>query len=133
WDEVPGNVALDGEHGDRQGTESALAGADHVVVHEFRSQRIANAQMEPRSVIGLYDSETDSYTMVAGSQGVSRQHTALAGALRIPAERLRVVCPDVGGGFGPRSYLQPEQVIVVWAARHVGRPVRWTSDRSEAF
>ena len=133
WDQVPENIALDGEHGDRDATESALAAAEHVVVREFRSQRIANAQMEPRSAIGLYDAETDSYTMVAGSQGVTRQQVALAGALGVPAERLRVVCPDVGGGFGPRSYLQPEQVIVVWAARRTGRPVRWTSDRSEAF
>ena len=71
--------------------------------------------------------------MVAGSQGVSRQHTALAAALQVPPERVRVISPDVGGGFGPRSYLQAEQVVVVWAARRVGRPVRWTSTRAEAF
>jgi len=127
------SVALDGEHGDRAATEAAFAAADVVVEHEFRSQRIANAQLEPRSAIGLYDVETDVSTMVAGSQGVSRQHVALAGALRMPQDRLRVICPDVGGGFGPRSYLQPEQVAVVWAARRLHRPVRWTSSRSEAF
>jgi carbon-monoxide dehydrogenase large subunit len=133
WDAVPDNVALDGEHGDRAATESALRAADVVVEHTFRSQRIANAQMEPRSAIGLYELETDSYLMVAGSQGVSRQHAALAAALQVPMERVRVISPDVGGGFGPRSYLQAEQVVVVWAARRVGRPVRWTSTRSEAF
>ena len=133
WDEVADNVALDGEHGDRAATEDAFSACTTVVDHEFRSQRIANAQLEPRSAIGMYDLETDAYTMVAGSQGVTRQHTALSGALGVPLEHIRVICPDVGGGFGPRSYLQSEQVAVVWAAKRVGRPVRWTSTRSEGF
>jgi carbon-monoxide dehydrogenase large subunit len=71
--------------------------------------------------------------MIAGSQGAHRQRAALAAALRVPPDRVRVICPDVGGGFGPRSNLYPEQVVVCWAARRLGRPVRWTSDRSEAF
>jgi carbon-monoxide dehydrogenase large subunit len=133
WDAVPDNLALDGEHGDRSATERALQTADVVVEHTFHNQRIANAQMEPRSAIGIYTPETDSYQMVAGSQGVSRQRAALAGALQVQLERVHVVSPDVGGGFGPRSYLQSEPVVVVWAARRVGRPVRWTSTRSEAF
>ncbi|HEY1298498.1 MAG TPA: molybdopterin cofactor-binding domain-containing protein, partial [Chloroflexota bacterium] len=133
WDAVPDNVALDGQHGDQAATEAALHTAEVIVEHDFRSQRIANAQMEPRSAIGIYQPETDSYLMVAGSQGVSRQHSALAAALQVPPERVRVISPDVGGGFGPRSYLQCEQVVVAWAARRVGRPVRWTSTRSEAF
>jgi carbon-monoxide dehydrogenase large subunit len=133
WDGAPGNVALDGQHGDRTATEIALASADIVVEHEFQNQRIANAQMEPRSAIGVYEAADERYIMIAGSQGVNRQHAALAGALRVPPDRIRVICPDVGGGFGPRSYLQSEQVVVVWAARRIGRPVRWTSDRSEAF
>jgi aerobic carbon-monoxide dehydrogenase large subunit len=133
WDAVPDNVALDGEHGERAATESALATADVVVEHMFRSQRIANAQMEPRSAIGIYETGSQSYLMVSGSQGVSRQHSALAAALQVAPERVRVISPDVGGGFGPRSYLQAEQVVVVWAARRVGRPVRWTSTRAEAF
>ena len=133
WEAAPGNLALDGEHGDRAATETALASAVVVVEQQFRNQRIANAQLEPRSAIGCYDAEQQLWTMIAGNQGVTRQHTALAGALGVPPEQLRVICPDVGGGFGPRSYLQSEQVAVVWAARRVGRPVRWTSDRSEAF
>jgi carbon-monoxide dehydrogenase large subunit len=133
WDAAPGNLALDGEHGERAETEAALSTADVVVEHRFRNQRIANAQLEPRSAIGCYDAEQQLSTMIAGNQGVTRQHTALTQALRVPVEQLRVICPDVGGGFGPRSYLQSEQVAVVWAARRLGRPVRWTSDRSEAF
>lgn len=133
WDSAPGNVALDGEHGEREATEAALAQAHVVVEYEFRNQRIANAQLEPRSAIGNYDAEHQRFEMIAGNQGVSRQHAALSAALRVLPEQVHVVCPDVGGGFGPRSYLQSEQVIVVWAAHRVGRPVRWTSDRSEAF
>jgi carbon-monoxide dehydrogenase large subunit len=133
WDEVSGNLALDGEHGDREGTERALTDGAVVVEHDFRNQRIANAQLEPRSAIGCYDADRQVYTMISGNQGVTRQHTALAAALRVAPEQLRVICPDVGGGFGPRSYLQSEQVAVVWASRRVGRPVRWTSDRTEAF
>jgi carbon-monoxide dehydrogenase large subunit len=133
WDTAPGNLALDGEHGERTETEAALSTAAVVVEHQFRNQRIANAQLEPRSAIGCYDTEQQLSTMIAGNQGVTRQHTALTQALRVPVEQLRVICPDVGGGFGPRSYLQSEQVAVVWAARRLGRPVRWTSDRSEAF
>src|SRR5207302_10584318 len=91
------------------------------------------AQLEPRAAIGAYDAETHSYLMIAGSQGVVRQRAQLAAALQTPLERVRVVCPDVGGGFGPRTALYPEQVVVTWAARRVGRPVRWTSDRTEAF
>jgi aerobic carbon-monoxide dehydrogenase large subunit len=132
-DAAVGNVALDGEHGDREATAAAIARAEVVVEHEFRNQRIANAQLEPRAAIGCYDAESQRYTMIAGNQGVSRQHAALAATLRIPVEQIRVICPDVGGGFGPRSYLQSEQVVVVWAARRTGRPVRWTSTRSEAF
>ena len=71
--------------------------------------------------------------MIAGSQGAVRQREYLAAALNVPLERVHVVCPDVGGGFGPRSNIYAEQVVVTWAARRVGRPVRWTSDRSEAF
>src|SRR3979490_3202046 len=71
--------------------------------------------------------------MVPGSQGVVRQRSALAAALNVAIEKVHVICPDVGGGFGPRTALYPEQVVVTWAARRVGRPVRWTSDRSEAF
>jgi carbon-monoxide dehydrogenase large subunit len=104
-----------------------------VIEHEFRSQRIVNAQMEPRAAIGSYDAAKKSYLMIAGSQGAVRQREYLAAALNAPLERVHVVCPDVGGGFGPRSNIYAEQVVVTWAARRVGRPVRWTSDRSEAF
>ena len=107
--------------------------AEIVVEHTFRNQRIVNAQMEPRAALGAYDAADDRYTLISGSQGVHRQKTALAECFGVAPERVRVICPDVGGAFGLRTNVYPEQVVVVWAARHVGRPVRWTGDRSECF
>jgi len=133
WEAARNNIAVEGEFGDRAATERAFAAAEIVIEHEFRNQRIVNAQMEPRAAIGTYDAKNDSYLMIAGSQGAVRQREYLAAALNAPLERVHVVCPDVGGGFGPRSNIYAEQVVVTWAARRVGRPVRWTSDRSEAF
>jgi carbon-monoxide dehydrogenase large subunit len=133
WASAPGNVALEARFGAAAATEDALQRAPIVVEHVARSQRIANAQLEPRSAIGSYDPEHGTYLMIAGSQGALRQRAALAEALGVAADRVRVISPDVGGGFGPRTSLYPEQVIVTWAARRLGRPVRWTSTRTEAF
>jgi aerobic carbon-monoxide dehydrogenase large subunit len=132
-DAVPDNLALDAQFGDRDATDAVFAQAEIVVEHTFRNQRIVNAQMEPRAALGSYDAKDDRYTLISGSQGVHRQKTALAECFAVAPERLRVICPDVGGAFGLRTNVYPEQVVVVWAARHVGRPVRWTGDRSECF
>ena len=132
-DAVPDNIALEAEFGSRDATEAAFAQAEIVVEHTFRNQRIVNAQMEPRAALGAYDAKDDRYTLISGSQGVHRQKTALAECFGVAPERVRVICPDVGGAFGLRTNVYPEQVVVVWAARHVGRPVRWTGDRSECF
>jgi carbon-monoxide dehydrogenase large subunit len=133
WPEIPDNTAFEAAFGDAAATEVAMAAADLVVEHSFRNQRIANAQMEPRSAIGAYDAATDSWTLISGSQGVARQRQSLSQALKVPAERIRVISQDVGGGFGARTMVYPEQLAVLWAARRVGRPVKWTSDRTEAF
>lgn len=133
WDDVPRNLALQARFGGGPALERAFAEAAVVVEHEFVNQRIVNAQMEPRSAIGQYDATTGMHTLVSGSQGVVRQKAALMAALRLPEDKVRVVSPDVGGGFGPRTMLYPEALLAVWAARRLGRPVKWTSDRSEAF
>jgi carbon-monoxide dehydrogenase large subunit len=133
WDEIPDHIAFEAEFGDQNATEAAMAAADLVVEHRFRNQRIANAQMEPRAALGAYDAAADRWTLISGSQGVARQRQSLAQALKVPAERIQVVCQDVGGGFGARTMVYPEQLAVLWAARRVGRPVKWTSDRTEAF
>ena len=122
-------VCFDYSFGDAPATRAALAKAAHVVRHEFVSQRVANCQMEPRAAIGVWDEE--GYTLVSGSQGAVLLRHLLSRIFR--TERVRVVSRDVGGAFGPRTYLQPEQIVVLWAAKRLGRPVRWTSSRSEAF
>ena len=122
-------LCFDHAFGDAAATQSALARAAQVVRHEFVSQRVANCQMEPRSALGQWDGQ--GYTLITGSQGVLLLRGLLSRVLG--SERVRVVTRDVGGAFGPRTYLQPEQVIVCWAAKRLGRPVRWTASRSEAF
>ena len=104
-----------------------------MIEQTFRNQRTASAIMEPRSAIGRYDEAAGQYILISGSQGVHRAAHALADCLKVPQESVRVICPDVGGGFGSRTNLYPEQVAVVWAARRVGRPVKWTDDRHESF
>jgi carbon-monoxide dehydrogenase large subunit len=133
WEGAPGNLCFQAQLGDREAAQRIFAQAAHVVRREFRNSRIVNCQMEPRAAIGVYDAAGDSYTLISGSQGAHRQKLCLMGALRAPSDKVRVVCPDVGGGFGPRSMLNVEQLAVVWGARHVGRAVKWTGDRSEAF
>lgn len=133
WDGAPGNLCFQARVGDHEAAQRIMAGADHVVRRRFRNSRVVNCQMEPRAAIGAWDAAQQSYTLISGSQGAHRLKMCLLGALNAPADKLRVICPDVGGGFGSRTMLYVEQLAVVWAARHVGRPVKWTGDRSEAF
>lgn len=133
WGQIPGNCCFSLEYGDAAATVAALSAASHVVRHEFVNQRIANCQMEPRSALGDWDAASGTATLISGCQGVSRLQVVLAALFGLPTERVRVVCPDTGGGFGPRSLLYPEQAVVVWAAKRLGRPVKWTGDRSEGF
>jgi carbon-monoxide dehydrogenase large subunit len=133
WPDAPGNVCLNASFGDRAATDEAFAAADLVVARDFVNQRIVNCQMEPRAAIGRFDETDGTYTVIAGSQGVARHRACLAAALAVPPEKIRAISPDVGGGFGSRTALYPESVLVAWAARRVSRPVRWLSDRSEAF
>ena len=133
WPSAPGNRCLDVAFGDAEATTDALATAALRLDHDFVNQRIVNCQMEPRTVVGAYDPVDAKYTLLAGTQGVARQRVVLAMALGVPASAVRVVTHDVGGGFGPRTFLDAESVLACWAAKRVGRPVKWTSTRSEAF
>jgi len=132
WEAAPGNVALRSAAGDSTAVEKAFAQAHLVLRKTFVNQRIVNCQTEPRAALARYDAQA-GYEVIAGGQGVVRQRAALANALNEPPERVRLICPDVGGGFGPRTSLSVETVAVAWLARKLNRPVRWTSDRSEAF
>jgi len=130
---TPDNIALDQDFGDLAAVEAAFATADVVVERTFRNQRIASAQMEPRSGVASYDAATESYTLISGNQGVHVPRMVLAECFGLPPEKLRLICPDVGGGFGLRTNLYPEQAAILWAAKRTGRPVKWTNDRSESF
>jgi carbon-monoxide dehydrogenase large subunit len=133
WDGAPSNISLLARYGNAEAVERSFAAAALVIERDLPNQRIVNCQMEPRAASGLYDPVEDCYTLIAGGQGVVRHRGALAAALGVPPAKVRVISPDVGGGFGSRSLLYPEFVLVVWAAKRLRRPVRWNSDRSEAF
>ncbi len=133
WDERPTNVAFDAVLGDREATDAAFDRAAHVVEAEFISNRVVNAQMEPRAAIGEYDAASERYILHAGNQVPHRIRTKLAEWFDVAEDRVRVISHDVGGGFGPRSVIYPEFALCVWAAKRLGRPVKWTCERSEAF
>ena len=133
WDDVPGNLAVDADVNDRTGVAEAFACAAHVVEESFRSQRTVTAQMEPRAALGDYDPATDNYLLISGCQGAHRMRMSICAAMKLPQAQLRVVVPDVGGGFGTRTNSYTEQLGVLWAAKIVGRPVKWTGDRNECF
>ena len=133
WQSAADNVALDQDFGDRDAVANAFASAELVVEHTFRNQRIVNAQMEPRSGVASYDPTSDSYTLMSGNQGVHVPRAVVAECFGVPETKLRFICPDVGGGFGLRNNLYPEQAAILWAAKRVGQPVKWTNDRSESF
>ena len=133
WAGNASNVCVDGEVGDKAATDAAFARAAHVVALDTWVQRVTGVPMEPRTGVGEFDSATGRYTLHAGSGGVVRQKGEIAGILGITADRVRVVAHDIGGNFGTKNSIFPEFILIVWAARKVGRPVKWTGERSEAF
>ena len=134
WDEAPDNVAFVWQAGKADAVAQAFARAAHVTRLPFVVTRVAAAPLEPRAAVGEYDRRTDRYTLHTGIQHPHGLRTLLAErVLRVPQSRLRVITGDVGGSFGMRSGVYPEHVLVLWAARRLGRPVKWTSDRREGF
>ncbi|HXC91258.1 MAG TPA: xanthine dehydrogenase family protein molybdopterin-binding subunit [Stellaceae bacterium] len=133
WDEVSDNVLVDTAFGDAVATERAFAAADHVVEMEFHVGRVTGVPMEPRAALGHWDAATGRYTLWAGSGGAVRQKAELATVLGVAPEVVRVLSFDVGGNFGTRNRLYVESALAVWASRRLGRPVKYTSNRSEVF
>ncbi|HTV38597.1 MAG TPA: molybdopterin cofactor-binding domain-containing protein, partial [Xanthobacteraceae bacterium] len=133
WDQVPDNMTVETFFGDREATDRAFARAAHVVTKKFHIGRVTGVPMEPRSALGQYDAATDSYMLYAGSGGAVRQRNELIHVVGVPPERLRVISADVGGNFGTRNRTFVEFGLVLWAAKRVGRPVKYTATRSEAF
>src|SRR5262249_34827472 len=132
-DEVADNVAVDTSFGDRGATDEAFARADRVVAMDFHIDRVTGVPLEPRSALAEYDAASERYTLHAGSGGAVRQKRELAAVLGIAPERLRVLSYDVGGNFGTRNRAFVEFGLVLWAARKLARPVKFTATRSEAF
>ncbi len=133
WPSNPSNVCVDGDVGDAAATEAAFAQAAHIVKLDTWVQRVTGVPMEARTCIGHYDAATDRYTLHAGSGGVVRQKGEIAGILGIPPAKVRVVAHDIGGNFGTKNAIFPEFGLAVWASKRIGRPVKWTCERSEAF
>ncbi len=133
WDEVADNVLVDTWFGDRAATERAFAAADHVVEMSFHVERVTAVPLEPRAALADFDAATGRHTLWAGSGGAVRQKRELASVIGIDPKDLRVLSFDVGGNFGSRNRAYVEFGLVLWAARAVGRPVKYTATRSEAF
>jgi aerobic carbon-monoxide dehydrogenase large subunit len=134
WEEAPGNLAFDWGLGDEAAVIRAMAEARHRVSLELVNNRIVVNSMEPRGAIGEYDPGEDAYTFWSSTQGSHFLRNLLAESIfKIPENRIRVVTQDVGGGFGMKLFLYPEHMLVLWAAKKLGRPVKWTPERSDAF
>ena len=134
WDEAPGNICYDWHIGDPATTDAGFAKAAHVVEIDLTNSRVAPNAMEPRAANGHYDAANDHYTLYTTSQNPHLIRLLMAAfTLHVPEHKIRVVAPDVGGGFGSKIFHYAEELLTVWASRKVGRPVKWTSDRSEAF
>ena len=134
WDEAPDNVAFVWEAGSRDAVARAFAGAAHVTRLDFVVTRVAAAPLEPRAAVGEFDRRSGRYTLHTGIQGPHGLRALLAERIfRVPHGQVRVVTGEVGGSFGMRSGIYPELVLVLWAAKRLGRPVKWTSSRREGF
>jgi carbon-monoxide dehydrogenase large subunit len=133
WDECPDNVSNVFETGDRAAVQAAFARAAHVVQRRYVISRVYAQYMEPRGALGVYDPGGDRYTLYADVQYPHRVRQILAGVFRVPEHRIRVVAEDIGGAFGTKGPQYAEHRLVLWAARMLGRPVKWACERREAI
>src|SRR5262252_1403601 len=134
WEEWGKNLSVDSETGYKAATELAFARAAHVVQLETAINRVTGVPMELRAAAGVYDETAARYTVyTSAGGGVVRQRDDIAAALGVPAAAVRVISGDVGGNFGIRNNTYPELALVAWAARRIGRPVKWTCERRDAF
>lgn len=132
--EAEGNLIYDWEIGDQASTDAAFAAAAHVTRMEIRNNRLVPNPMEPRAALAHYDEAEEHYTLWTTSQNPHVARLVLSAFYNIaPEHKLRVIAPDVGGGFGSKIYIYPEEMVCLWASKKTGVPVKWTSDRTEAF
>jgi carbon-monoxide dehydrogenase large subunit len=134
WPQAPGNRVFRFEKGDRVATEAAFAAAAHVVTLDLLNQRIHAVPIETRGAIGTWDAATGSFDLFIAGQSVHNIRDQLAGpVLHMAPDRVRIHCPDVGGGFGLKNFLFPEYVAILSAAQRLGAPVRWIAEMTEEF
>jgi aerobic carbon-monoxide dehydrogenase large subunit len=134
WDDNPGNEAFFHEVGDRNAVDAAFAKADHVVRHKTVINRVTANSMEPRGCFADYDRDQDRYTIRCTVQSVHGTRAALAGQIfKLPHHQFRVICDNMGGGFGMKGGCYPEYALSLWASEVIGRPVRWVAERSEGL
>ena len=133
-DQAPNNVCYTWGHGDEAGVKAAFEKAHHISTLELINQRLAPNAMEPRAANAAYDRSSESYTLYVANQNPHVERLLMcAFVLGIPEHKLRVVAPDVGGGFGSKIFVYAEETVLVWASKRVNRPIKWTADRTEAF
>ena len=134
WEQAPKNVCFDWEIGDKAATDAAIASSAHVAKLELINQRLVPNPMEPRAAVAEYDANSEYLTLYCTAQAPHATRLLLgAFVLQQPEHKFRVVSPDVGGGFGSKIYPYAEYALVCWASKKLGQPVKWTSDRTEAF
>ena len=134
WDDNPnGNVAFVLGFGDEKATDAAFAKAKHVAKLRMENNRLTPVSMEPRTAIGDYNAAEDHYTLYTSSQNPHGVRAEMAQLLHIAENQVRVVAPDVGGGFGLKGGSFPDDVLVLWASKKLRRPVKWVATRSESM
>ncbi len=132
WDAADSNSLFDWNVGDKDKAAEGIAAAAHVTRLRIVQNRIAPTSMEVRAAVGHFDAE-GGYTLEFGGQGVAAARTMVAGLLKVEPSQVRIITGDVGGGFGMKAFLYPEYLLVLFAAKQLGRPVKWTGDRADAF
>lgn len=133
-DGVPNNTCYTWGHGDKAATDAAFAQAAHVTTLDIVNNRLIPNAIEPRAVNASYSAHDDGYTVYVANQNPHVERLLMAAfVLGLPETKLRIVAPDVGGGFGSKIFLYAEDVALTWAAKKIGRPVKWTAERSESF
>jgi carbon-monoxide dehydrogenase large subunit len=133
YDHIPNNVALDYHYGDTEKVNAAFAGAAHVTKLDIVNTRVAVVSMEPRGALASYDKKSERYTIQVPTQGVAGNRANLAKNLKVPNEKVHLLTANVGGSFGMKNINYPEYMCILYATKALGRPVKWTDERSTSF
>jgi aerobic carbon-monoxide dehydrogenase large subunit len=133
YDHIPNNVALDFHYGDAAKIDAAFAAAAHVTRLDIANNRVAVVAMEPRAALASYDKDSDRYTIQVPTQGVSGNRLTLAKNMKLPNDKVRILTANVGGSFGMKNINYPEYMCILYAAKVLGKPVKWTDERSTSF